>query len=46
MFKPYPVPKVNEEMFNKQVGRFVLLRIVKTSNESDWRAPSFVKPKS
>ena len=45
MFKPYPVPKVHIEMFQKEVKCLVLLVFLDGSNESKWGAPYFEKPK-
>ena len=46
--RPYPIPKVHEEMFKKEVERLVLLGVLEVANDSEWGAPSFsqTKPKS
>ena len=41
----YPVPKLHEEMFKKEVGCLVLLGVLEVENDSEWRAPSFAQPK-
>ena len=43
--QPYPVPKVHEEMFKKEVERLVLLGFLEAANESEWGASSFAQPK-
>ena len=43
--QPYPVPKVHEEIFKKEVERLVLLGIIEVSNDSEWGYPSFAQPK-
>ena len=43
--RPYPVTKVPEEMFKKEVERLVLLGFLKVTNDSEWGAPYFDQPK-
>ena len=40
----YPVPKVHEEIFKKEVERLVLLGVLELANDSEWGDPSFVQP--
>ena len=42
---PYPVPKVHKEMFKQEVENLVILGVLDLANDSEWLAPSFVKPK-
>ena len=42
---PYPVPKVEKEMFKQQVENLVALGVLELANNSEWLAPSFVKSK-
>ena len=44
----YPVPKVHEEIFKKEVEHLVILGLLEVSNDSEWGSPSFAetKPKS
>ena len=42
---PYPVPKVHEEIFKKEVERLVLLGFLKIANDSEQGSPSFSQPK-
>ena len=44
--RPYPVPRVHEEMFRKEAERLVRLGVIKEVNESKWGAPSFAQPKA
>ena len=39
--RPYPVPKVYEEIFKKEVERLVLLGVLGVANDSEWGAPYF-----
>ena len=41
----YPVTKVHEEIFKKEVERLVLLGVLLVSNDSEWGDPSFAQPK-
>ena len=40
----YTLPKVNEEIFKKEVERLVLLGVLELANDSEWGDPSFVQP--
>ena len=42
---PYPVPKVQKEMFKQEVEYLVILVFLELANDSEWVAPSFAKPK-
>ena len=42
---PYPVSKVKTEMFKQGVEDLVILGVLDLANDSEWLAPSFVKPK-
>ena len=42
---PYPVPKVQKEIFKQEVGHLVILGVLELANDSEWVAPSFVRPK-
>ena len=46
--RPYPVPKVYEEMFKNKVERLFLLGVLEVVNGSEWGDSSFaqLKPKS
>ena len=46
--RPYPVPKVHEEMFKKEFGSLVLIGVFERAKDSEWGALSFSqhKPKS
>ena len=37
--QPYPVPRVHEAMFRKEVERLVNLGVLEEANNSEWRAP-------
>ena len=43
--EPYPVPKVHEKMFKKEVERLVLLVLLNVANDSEWGDQSFAQPK-
>ena len=43
--RPYPLLRVNEAMFRKEVERLVKLGVLKEANDSEWVSPSFAKPK-
>ena len=45
---PYPVPKLQKEMFKQEVENLVILGVLELANDSEWVAPSFAKtiPKS
>ena len=44
----YPVPKVHEEIFKKDVERLFILGLLEVANDSEWGSPYFTqtKPKS
>ena len=42
----YPVPRVHEEMFRKDVKIIASLGVLEEANESEWGAPSFDQPKA
>ena len=42
---PYPVPKVQKEIFKKDVENLVILRVLEIANYWEWVAPSLVKTK-
>ena len=42
---PYPVPKVQKEMFKQEVEHLVVLGVLEVANDSEWVAPYFAKPK-
>ena len=46
--QPYPLLKVHEKLFKKEVGNLVLLGVLNTANNPEWGAPPFAqsKPKS
>ena len=43
--RPYPVPKVHEEIFKKEVERLVRLGVLEVENDSEWGAPSSAQRK-
>ena len=43
--RTYPVPKLHEKMFKKEVKRLLSLGVLKEANESEWGAPYFEQPK-
>ena len=43
--RPYPVLRVHEAMFRKEVEILVNLGVLEEANDSKWGAPSFAKPK-
>ena len=43
--RPYPVLRVHEAMFRKEVKRLVKLCVLKEANEFEWGLPSFAQPK-
>ena len=43
--RPYPVTRVHEAMFRKEVKRLVKPAIQKETNGSYWGAPNFYQPK-
>ena len=44
--RPYPVPRVHEAMFRKEVEIMVKLGVTKEANYPEWGAPSFAHPKT
>ena len=42
---PYPVRKVQKEMFKQEVENLVVLGVLELANYSEWVAPSFAKTK-
>ena len=44
--RPYPVPKVHEIMFKKEVKILVNLGVIEEANDSEWGVPSFAQPKA
>ena len=42
---PYPVPKVQREIFKQGVENIVILGVLEIANNSEWVAPSFAKTK-
>ena len=44
--RPYPVPRVHEVIFIKEVKILVSLGILEEGNDSKWGAPSFAQPKA
>ena len=44
--RPYPVLRVHEDMFIKEVERLVKLGVPKEANDSKWGVPYFSQPKS
>ena len=39
------VPKVNKEIFKKDVEYLVLLGVLEAANDPEWGSPSFTQPK-
>ena len=44
--RPYPVPKVHDEIFKKEIGRLVLPEVLEVESYSEWGALSFTQPKA
>ena len=42
--RPYPIPKVHEENFKKDVECLVLLEILAVANNTKWGAPPSAQP--
>ena len=42
--RPYPVPKVHEEIFKKEVEHLVLLGFLYVANDPEWISLSFAQP--
>ena len=45
LLRSYPVPKLHEEIFKKEVECLVLLGFLEVANDSEWGVPSFVQTK-
>ena len=43
--RPFPVPKVHEKTFRKEVDRLCELGVLRRLNDSEWAAPTFIIPK-
>ena len=43
--RPYPVPRVHETMFKKEVKILVKLGVLEEANDSKWGAHSYAQPK-
>ena len=43
--RPYPVPKLHEEMFKKEVEHLVLVGVLEVAIDSEWVSPYFAQPK-
>ena len=43
--QPYPVPKLHEEIFKKEVEHLFLLEVLDVANDSEGGYPSFAQPK-
>ena len=43
--RPYPVPKIHEEMFKNYYERLVILGFLEVANDSEWGASYFAQPK-
>ena len=44
--RPYPVTRVHEVMFKKEVKIIVILGVLEEANDSEWGAPHFAQPKA
>ena len=44
--RPYPVPKLHENLFKKEFKRLVSLEVLEEANDSKWGVPYFSQPKS
>ena len=44
--RPYPVPRVHEAIFRKEVEKLVRLGILEEANDSEWGVPLFAQPKA
>ena len=43
--KPFPVPRIHELTFKKELDRLEYLKVIKKINRSQWGAPTFLIPK-
>ena len=43
--RPYPVPRVYEEIFRKEADRIVKLGVLEEEDDSEWGSLSFAHPK-
>ena len=43
--RPYPVPKVHEEILEKELEHLVLIGFLEVANGLELRSPSFAQPK-
>ena len=43
--KPFPMPKIYEEILKTKVNRLVNIWVLKYKNRSQWAAPTFIIPK-
>lgn len=43
--RPYPVPKIYDSKFKKEIQRFIDLDILERTLNSEWAAPAFLIPK-
>ena len=43
--RPYPVPRLHESMFRKEVNRLVLLGVLEEANDLEWGVPFFAQTK-
>ena len=43
--KPFPIPKIHEEILKIDVNRLINIGVLKRKNNSKWEAPTFVIPK-
>ena len=43
--KPFPIPKIHEVTFKKEVNRLIKIGVLKKINNFQWSAPTFMIPK-
>lgn len=43
--KPFPVPKIHEETFKKEIDRLISIGVLKKAKASKWTSPTFIVPK-
>ena len=43
--KPFPIPKIHEEIPKIEVNRLINIGVFKRKNNSKWEAPNFLIPK-